>query len=260
MSTLQVARAHPEWILRGRDELPLAWRHQQVLDLQHPDAYVYIRDALFALLAEYDIAYLKWDHNRDLIDVTHAGRPAVHGQTFALYRLLDELRAAHPELEIESCASGGARVDAEILSRTDRIWPSDTIDAVERQNLQRWTSLLVPPELMGSHLGGPSAHTTGRSHRLGFRAATGMLFHFGIEWDLTTLDEDQLAAVGKWVALHKRIRPVIGTGITVRGDHPDPEHPGPGRRLRGPRSRLVRRRGSRGHGNPTPGADPAARP
>lgn len=217
-----VARAHPEWILKGREALPITWRHQQVIDLQQPEAYAYIRDAMLALLEEYDIAYFKWDHNRDLIDVSHGGRPAVHGQTLALYRLMDEIRAAHPDVEIESCASGGARVDAEILRRTDRIWPSDTIDAVERQTLQRWTSLLVPPELIGSHLGGPTAHTTGRAHHLGFRAATGMLFHFGIEWDLTTLSAEQLDAVGRWVTLHKRIRPLISDGVTVRGDHPDP--------------------------------------
>lgn len=216
------ARAHPEWILRGRQDLPITWRHQQVIDLQHPEAYAHVRDALLALLAEYDIAYLKWDHNRDLIDVTHGGRPAVHGQTVAFYRLLDELHEAHPGLEIESCASGGGRVDAEVLTRTDRIWPSDTIDAIERQALQRWTSLLVPPELIGSHLGGPRAHTTGRAHRLGFRAATGMLFHFGIEWDLTQVTPDELDEVSRWVELHKRIRPVTNGGTVVHGDHPDP--------------------------------------
>ena len=59
---------------------------------------------------------------------TPAG-PPVHGQTLAFYRLLDELRAAHPALEIETCASGGGRVDLGVLTRTDRVWPSDTIDA-----------------------------------------------------------------------------------------------------------------------------------
>ena len=217
-----LARAHPDWILRGRAALPDTWRHQQVLDLQVPGAYAHVRDALLALLDAYDIAYLKWDHNRDLIDVSHGGRPAVHGQTRALYALLDELRAAHPGLEIETCASGGGRIDAEILTRTDRVWPSDTIDAVERQHLQRWTTLLVPPEMLGAHLGGPVAHTTGRAHRLPLRAATALLGHFGIEWDVTTLDAQGRAAVGEWVALHKRIRPLIATGTLVRGDHPDP--------------------------------------
>ena len=91
----------------------------------------------------------------------------------------------HPALEIESCSSGGGRVDAEVLTRTDRIWPSDTNDPLERQHLQRWTSLLVPPELMGSHVAAPTSHTTGRTHSLRYRAATALLHSFGIEWDMT---------------------------------------------------------------------------
>lgn len=217
-----LVRAHPDWVLRGRAEHPDTWRHQQVLDLQVPEAYAHVRDALVALLDEYDIAFLKWDHNRDLIDVSHGGRPAVHGQTLALYRLLDDLRTAHPSLEIETCASGGGRVDLEILTRTDRIWPSDTIDALERQHLQRWTALLVPPELIGAHLGGPVAHTTGRSHRLPFRAATALLGHFGIEWNLTTLDEEDRASVRAWVALYKEVRELTSNASVVRGDHADP--------------------------------------
>jgi alpha-galactosidase len=217
-----LVRAHPDWVLRGRAALPPEWRHQQVLDLQHPAAYAHVRGQLAALLEEYDIAFLKWDHNRDLVDVAHAGRPAVHGQTLALYRLLDELREAHPDLEVETCASGGGRIDLEVLSRTDRVWPSDTIDAVERQRIQRWTSLLVPPEMLGAHLGGPVAHTTGRSHTTRFRAATALLGHLGIEWDLRGLGPEDRAEVAAWVALHKEVRPLISRGRLVRGDHHDP--------------------------------------
>ncbi|GAA5144316.1 alpha-galactosidase [Nocardioides marinquilinus] len=213
-----LAREHPDWVLRGRRELPPEWRHQQVLDLRVPGAYAHVRDALLALLAEYDIAFLKWDHNRDLIDVG----AAVHGQTRAFYALLDELRAAHPSLEIETCASGGGRIDLGVLARTDRVWASDTIDAVERQRIQRWTSLLVPPERLGSHIGGPVAHTTGRRHSVAFRAATALLGHLGLEWDLRDVGADERAEVAAWVSLHKRLRPVVATGRLVRGDHPDP--------------------------------------
>jgi len=218
----ELARQHPDWLLRGRSGLPDTWRFQQLLDLQHPDAYAHVRDALVGLVEEYDIAYLKWDHNRDLIDVAHAGRPAVHGQTLALYRLLDDLREAQPSLEIESCASGGARVDLGILDRTDRVWASDTLDPLLRAPIQRWTSLLVPPELVGSHIGGPVAHTTGRSARVSLRAAVALLGHFGIEWNLSSLGPDDRAGVAAWVALHKELRPLIAEGRTVRPDHPDP--------------------------------------
>ncbi len=217
-----LARTHPDWILRGRRELPPEWRQQQVLDLQVPAAFANVRDALMALLDEYPISFVKWDHNRDVVDALHDGRPAVHGQTRALYALLDALRAAHPAVEFESCASGGARIDLEILARTDRVWPSDTTDPLERQHIQRWTSLLVPPEMIGAHVGASVAHTTGRAHRLGFRAATALLGHFGIECDVTALTADERAELASWIELRKRVRAVATGGVLVRPDHPDP--------------------------------------
>ena len=80
----------------------------------------------------------------------------------------------------------------------------------------------MPPELIGSHVGGPVAHTTGRSHRLGYRAATALLYSFGIEWDVTGLDARTLEDLRRWIALHKQVRPLIGTGTLVHPDHADP--------------------------------------
>ncbi|RKF26229.1 alpha-galactosidase [Micromonospora globbae] len=218
-----VYRAHPDWVLAVPGRLPPTWRNQQVLDLAHPEAYAYLRDRLDALLTAHPgIGYLKWDHNRDLTEAGHRGRPGVHTQTEAVYRLLDELRARHLDVEIESCASGGARVDLEILARTDRVWASDCNDALERLAIQRWTGLLLPPELVGSHIGPPRSHTTGRTHDLGFRAATAFFGHYGVEWDITSATPAERAELAAWVALHKRLRPLLHTGRTVRVDHPDP--------------------------------------
>jgi alpha-galactosidase len=218
-----LARAHPEWIMATGGRLPPPSRHQQVLDLGHADAYAYLLGRLNALLSEYPIAYLKWDHNRDLIDAGHSprGEAGVHAQTLALYRLLDELRARHPGVEIESCSSGGARVDLGILERTDRVWASDCIDALERQQIQRWTTQLLPPELIGSHVGSPVSHTTGRRHTVDFRAGSALFDHFGIEWDLTSAPAEDQARLTRWVRLYKQLRGLLHTGTVVRADHPD---------------------------------------
>ncbi|MET4921584.1 alpha-galactosidase [Streptomyces sp. PSRA5] len=219
-----LARAHPEWILATGGRLPPESRRQQVLDLGHAGAYTYLLERLDALVGEYGIDYLKWDHNRDLVEAGHSptGAAGVHVQTAAAYRLLDELRARHPGLEIESCSSGGGRIDLGILERTDRVWTSDCIDALERQRIQRWTGLLLPPELLGAHVGSPVAHTTGRAHTLDFRAGTALFGHFGIEWDLTAADPDERARLAEWVAAHKELRPLLHSGTVVHGDHPDP--------------------------------------
>ncbi len=212
-----IARAHPDWLLRGRaDRLPQPWRQQFALDLGNPDAFENILGQLTALLDEYPIAYLKWDQNRDLL-----GGSSLR-QTRATYRLMDALRERHPGLEIESCSSGGARVDLGVLERTDRIWVSDTNDPLERQSIQRWTGLLLPPEYLGSHLGAPTAHTTGRTSDMGLRLATAFFLSAGIEWDLGQADAADLQAIRTWIALYTRSRTLLHSGRAVRADAADP--------------------------------------
>ncbi|WP_201931044.1 alpha-galactosidase [Nocardioides donggukensis] len=214
-----LARAHPDWLLAVPGRLPPEWRHQQVLDLAHPDAWEHILDRLDELLTEHRISYLKWDHNRDLIDAGHGEGPGVRAQTLAFYRMLDTLRSRHPSVEIESCASGGGRVDLEVLARTDRIWASDCTDALERQSIQRWTGLLVPPELVGAHVSAPRNHQTGRTLDLSFRAGTALFGHFGIEWDVTDATEAERAELAAWVAAYRELRPLLHSGDVVRADH-----------------------------------------
>jgi alpha-galactosidase len=218
-----IARAHPEWILGPGERLPIRGRNQQVLNLTIPEAFDYVLEAMSSLIGEHAIEYIKWDHNRDLVEAGDrtTGAPRVHEQTLAAYALMDELRRRHPFLEIESCSSGGGRVDLEVLERTDRVWASDCIDALERQQIQRWTGLVLPPELVGSHVGSPTAHTTHRTHSLAFRAATALFGHFGIEWDLRTASVFELAELASWVRLYKEERALIHTGTAVRSDYPD---------------------------------------
>jgi alpha-galactosidase len=211
-------RAHPDWALVDhRYEPPLA-RNQLVLDLANPQARTYVYERLHALLSDHQIGYVKWDMNRNHVAATHDGRAGTHVQTLALYGLLDDLRAAHPSVEIESCSSGGGRADAAILERTVRLWTSDCNDALERQAIQRGCSYLFPPEVMGAHIGPTHSHTTGRVHTLAFRATTALFGHLGIEWNVLTLDATERAALRVVVALHQRLRPLLHHGTVHRMD------------------------------------------
>lgn len=220
-----LARAHPGWVMTADPHrAPMTSRSQQTLNLVIPEAYGHVLSQLDALLRDHDISYLKWDHNRDLHEAgdSRTGRPAVHAQTLATYALMDELQRRHPGVEIESCSSGGGRVDLAVLERTHRVWASDCIDALERQQIQRWTAALIPWELIGSHVGSEVAHTTGRQQVLDFRAGTAFFGHFGIEWDLSKASQADRTRLTAWITAYKRFRGLLHTGRAVVGDHPDP--------------------------------------
>lgn len=214
-------RAHPEWILHEAGRTPPLWRHQQVLDITHPGAYEHVLGQVDAILSEYNIAYIKWDHNRVLVDAGHLGQAAVHNQTAAIYRLFAELKERHPKLEIESCASGGARIDLGVINYVDRFWTSDNNDALERQTIQRWTGIAVPPELLGTHIGPRPGNQNRRVTEINFRAITALFGHAGIEWDITKASPSEIEVIKSWIALYKSKRGLLHSGKAIRVDHPD---------------------------------------
>jgi alpha-galactosidase len=219
-------REHPDWILAaGPHRAPLEHRQQQVLDLTRPEVFDFLLERMSAILSAHPIDYVKWDHNRDLLEAGSASRrgaPAVHAQTLAFLRLLDSLSEAFPAIAWESCASGGGRIDLGVLERVQRVWTSDMTDALARQTIQRWTTQLVAPEYVGAHVSSPTSHTTGRTLPLDFRCGTALFGAFGIEWDLLEACESDLDRLTEWVARHKALRPLLHTGRVVRPVSSDP--------------------------------------
>ena len=215
----ELYRAHPEWALALDGRALVTGRNQLVLDLSQPAVVEYLFDKLDALLRAHAIGYLKWDVNRDLATAGHHGRAAYHAHTRALYALLGRVRTAHPQVEIESCASGGGRVDAGILAHTQRVWASDCNDALTRIGIQSGLMRVLPPEVVGTHVGPATAHTTGRSHTLAFRCAVAMFGHMGVEADLRRLSADERAELARWIAHHKAWRDVVHHGVLRQGRH-----------------------------------------
>ncbi|WEG08036.1 alpha-galactosidase [Microbacterium horticulturae] len=221
-----VARAHPDWLQHDPRHLDhaaeLSWRTQYVMDLANPDAYAHVFGQIDALVGKLGIDAIKWDHNRDLVESVHEGRPGVHAQTLAFLRMVTELKSRHPGLEIESCSSGGARTDLGALSVCDRVWASDSNDPVERQDIQRWTGLLLPPELVGAHVGPAVSHSSGRATDLSYRLATSLMGSAGFESDLFALDEAESDRVAAFAGLYKRLRAVVHSGRTSHPELRDP--------------------------------------
>ncbi|WP_327277494.1 alpha-galactosidase [Streptomyces sp. NBC_01224] len=219
-----VHRDHPDWILRTGDRSPVLERNCYLLDLGREDVRTHLLDAFGRLVAAHRIDFVKWDHNRDQVDGGDSrgtGRPASRRQTLAFRELLDELARRHPGISWESCASGGGRIDLDVLERVQSTWASDVTDPLSRQPIQHWTAQLAPLEYLGAHVTAPVSHQTGRTSTLDLRAATAFFGQFGIQWDLTKVPAHELDRLKSWIGLYKRHRALLHTGRLTRVELPD---------------------------------------
>ena len=208
-----VHRAHPEWALGGADQT--LGRQQKVLDMANPQVRDFIYDRMAAILSAYEIDYIKWDHNR-VLPMPDAA------QTRGSYALIDRLRADFPLVEIESCASGGGRIDLGILSRTHRVWLSDSNDALERLRMQHDAALFLPASVTGSHVGPRHRHTSGRVLDIALRAWVAAQRHMGFEMDPRELTDHESQVLRNVTAWWKANRDWMLAADILRLDSADP--------------------------------------
>ena len=208
-----IHRAHPDWALGSEDQI--LGRQQKALDMANPDVRDFLYDRIAKILRDHPIDYIKWDHNRVL--------PAPDAaQTRGSYALLDRLRADFPHVEIESCASGGGRIDFGILSRTQRVWLSDSNDATERLRIQHNAALFLPAAVTGCHVGPRHCHTSGRVLDISYRAWVAAQRHMGFEMDPRELDPRETAVLKDVTSWWKANRDWMLNADILRLDSSDP--------------------------------------
>ncbi len=208
-----IHREHPDWALGSEDQT--LGRQQKALNMALPEVRDFIYDRMAAILSEYTIDYIKWDHNR-VLPMPDAN------QTRGSYALIDRLREAFPSVEIESCASGGGRIDFGILKRTQRVWLSDSNDALERLRIQHNAALFLPLVVTGSHVGPRHCHTSGRHLDISFRAWVAAQRHMGFEMDPRELSEEEERVLREITAWWKHNRDWMSKADILRLDSADP--------------------------------------
>lgn len=209
-------RRHPDWVLHWPGRPRSERRYQLVLNFARPDVQAWAWNWLDELVGATTLDYLKWDMNRPF---TEAGWPDVEGQdrlwidhVRGVYSIMDMLRARHPQLRIECCASGGARVDLEILRRTDQVWTSDNTDALDRQQIQHGFSQLYPAGIMGAWVTDEVNAMTRRQVPLSYRFDVAMAGVLGIGADIRRWSEQEREYAAARIAQYKRVRGTIQRG------------------------------------------------
>ncbi len=207
-----IHRAHPEWALGSEDQT--LGRQQKALNMALPAVRAFLYERMSAILRDNDIDYIKWDHNR-VLPMPDAA------QTRGSYALIDRLRAEFPHVEIESCASGGGRIDFGIMQRTQRVWLSDSNDALERLRIQHDAALFLPLSVTGSHVGPRHCHTSGRVIDISMRAWVAAQRHMGFEMDPRELDDHETAVLTEVTAWWKANRDWMQMADILRLDSAD---------------------------------------
>ncbi len=208
-----IHRANPHWVLGSEDQT--LGRQQKALNMALAEVRDYLYDRMSAILRDHEIDYIKWDHNR-VLPMPDAA------QTRGSYALIDRLRADFPMVEIESCASGGGRIDFGILERTQRIWLSDSNDALERLRIQHDSALFLPLAVTGSHVGPRVCHTSGRTHDISFRAWVAAQRHMGFEMDPRELTDHEARVLTEVTSWWKHNRDWMYAADILRLDSTDP--------------------------------------
>ncbi|MCK0096558.1 alpha-galactosidase [Yoonia sp. F2084L] len=208
-----IHRANPHWVFGAEDQT--LGRQQKALNMALPEVRDFLYERMSAILRDHHIDYIKWDHNR-VLPMPDAS------QTRGSYALIDRLRAEFPLVEVESCASGGGRIDFGILQRTQRVWLSDSNDALERLRIQHDAALFLPLSVTGSHVGPRHCHTSGRTLDISFRAWVAAQRHMGFEMDPRELDETEAAVLTEVTSWWKHNRNWMQTADILRLDSADP--------------------------------------
>jgi alpha-galactosidase len=212
-------RKHPDWVLNFPGRPRSESRNQLVLNLARPDVRDYLENFLDKLLNENDIAFLKWDYNRNWSEPGWDAVPIdqqrqVYVQFIRnLYSVLADLRKKHPKVEIESCSGGGGRVDLGILHYTDEVWPSDNTDPFDRLTMQDGFTYAYTPQIMMAWVTDSPHWRNGRSSSLAYRMLSSMQGSLGVGANLNHWTAEDFATAKRLIAAYHEVQRTI-----VRGD------------------------------------------
>ena len=215
-------RAHPDWVINFTGRPRTEARNQLTLNLARTDVRDHVLGVIDDLLTKNDIQYLKWDYNRSFTEPGWPERRPEDQQrlyveyTRNLYYILAELRKRHPGVEIESCSSGGGRVDLGILRHTDQVWTSDNTDAFDRLTIQDGFTHAFTPAIMMAWTTDVPNWATGREVSLSYRFLSAMQGGLGVGNNLNKWSGDDFAVATRMIADYKTIRETVQTGALYR--------------------------------------------
>jgi len=215
---------HPEWVVHEEGRELMTLRNQYLLDLTNPAVQDFVFDTFDSVMKMGDIDYVKWDCNRHALNIgssslkhqSHFYTAYVQG----LYSVLARIREAYPKVMIQSCSSGGGRVDYGVLGYTNEVWVSDDTDAGIRTEMQYGFSLIYPSLIMGSHISAVPNHQSGLVTGIKYRTDIAASGRLGVELQPKQMTAEEKRVVTRAVQQYKQFRDIVFYGDLYRLQSP----------------------------------------
>ena len=228
----ELFKKHPEWCIHAPDRLQSPINNRYVMDLSRKDVCEFIYETISNILKDGNVAYIKWDYNRNMTDMGSEYLPQErqqelsHRYMLGLYSVLDRLNKDFPDVLFEGCASGGGRLDPGMMYYFSQYWTSDCTDAVERMYIQHGMSMFVPSSFMSSHVSAVPNHQTGRKTSLHTRGVCAMAGTFGYELDPAKMTDEERREIREQIVEYKKYAQLVQNGLYYRLSNPFAEEIG----------------------------------
>jgi alpha-galactosidase len=207
MRDTTIFKAHPDWLLPPPLKMPADLMYQfndgfHLLNLGNPQALAWVTDYLSSMIERTGITCYRNDFNmypayywRNNEAADRQGINEIRYVT-GFYQLCDTLRERHPKLLIDNCASGGRRIDLEMLRRAIVLTRSDYLwDPIGQQchtyGLAQWIPI--------TGIGAASLDI--------YSCRSGLGSHFALAAGYTSQDPEVWAAIARTVNEYRLLKP-----------------------------------------------------
>ncbi len=180
MTDTYLFNEHPDWLIQPPNDFPAELMYQfndkfHLLDLGKPEAAEWVTKTVSDAITEVGIDAYRNDFNMYPSYYWRANeapdRQGINEIKYvtALYQYFDTLRAQHPQLLLDTCASGGRRIDLEmlkralVLTRSDYLW-DPTGQQCHTYGLAQW----IPITGIGAASTGPYECRSGYGSHFAF--------------------------------------------------------------------------------------------
>ncbi|UKK50887.1 alpha-galactosidase [Prevotella sp. E13-17] len=206
----ELAKKHPDWMIKLPNRETYYFRNQLVLDLANPQVQDFVYGVVDGLMKENpQLKFMKWDCNSPITNIFSPYEKENQGNLYVdyvrgLYRVLQRIHTTYPDLYMMMCSGGGGRSDFEGLKYFTEFWCSDNTDPVSRLYIQWGYSQFMPSKAMCSHV-----TNWNRQASVKFRLDVDFTCKLGFDIDLANMSEQDKLYCREAIREYNRLKPII---------------------------------------------------